>query len=105
MNNPLKRWKLSPMDLESISRWEDYSRAKDEMFAHTDTATSPWLVVEAENKRRARLNMISHLLSSVPWKPVKHSALAIPPRPPSRGYQRPPRERFQEVPDHAASLD
>ena len=104
MNNPMKRWKLSPMDLQSISRWEDYSRAKDEMFAHTDTATSPWNVVESEDKRRARINMIAHLLSSVPWKPVEKAELTIPERPPSRGYQRPPRSQFHDVPDHAAAL-
>jgi polyphosphate kinase 2 len=104
MNNPMKRWKLSPMDLQSISRWEDYSRAKDEMFAHTDTPTSPWMVVESEDKRRARINMIAHLLGSVPWRPVEKEELSIPERPPSRGYQRPPRDQFHEVPDHAATL-
>ena len=105
MNNPMKRWKLSPMDLQSITRWEDYSRAKDETFAHTDTATSPWMVVESEDKRRARINMIAHLLASVPWKPVYKEELVLPERPPSRGYQRPPRDRFHEVPDHAATLE
>jgi polyphosphate kinase 2 len=102
--DPMKRWKLSPMDLESITRWEDYSRAKDEMFAHTDTPTSPWFVVEAEDKRRARINMIAHLLASVPWEPVPPPALDLPERPPSRGYRRPPREQFTEVPDHASTL-
>jgi polyphosphate kinase len=105
MGNPMKRWKLSPMDLESITRWEDYSRAKDEMFAHTDTARSPWFVVEAEDKRRARLNMMAHLLSSVPWKKVKRSKLEMPERPPAHGYRRPPREQFRNVPDHAATLE
>ncbi len=104
MDNPMKRWKLSPMDLQSISRWEDYSRAKDQMFAATDTATSPWNVVESEDKRRARINMIAHLLSSVPWQPVEKAELTIPERPPSQGYQRPPRDQFHEVPDHAATL-
>jgi polyphosphate kinase 2 len=104
MNDPMRQWKLSPMDLESITRWEDYSRAKDEMFAHTDTPSSPWLVVEAEDKRRARINMISHLLGSVPWQPVPGRELSLPERPPQRGYQRPPRERFHQVPDHAATL-
>jgi hypothetical protein len=105
MNNPMKRWKLSPMDLQSITRWEDYSRAKDEMFAHTDTAVSPWMVVESEDKRRARINMIAHLLSSVPWKPVEKAELELPARPPSKGYERPPREQFHEVPDHASTLE
>ena len=68
--DPLKRWKLSPMDRESIARWEEYSRAKDEMFAATDNADIPWMVVESEDKRSARINMIAHLLSSVPWGPV-----------------------------------
>src|SRR5215467_9210167 len=62
-DDPMRRWKLSPMDLESIRRWEDYSQAKDEMFVHTDTSDSPWYVVEADDKRRARINMIAHLLS------------------------------------------
>jgi polyphosphate kinase 2 len=104
MENPMKRWKLSPMDLQSITRWEDYSRAKDAMFAATDTETSPWWQVEAEDKKRARLNMIAHLLSSVPWARVDPPKLDLPDRPPSQGYQRPPREQFREVPDHASTL-
>jgi polyphosphate kinase len=104
MGNPMKRWKLSPMDLQSITRWEDYSRAKDEMFAETDTARSPWFVVEAEDKRRARINMIAHLLASVPWQAVPDRELALPERPPTEGYERPPREIFREVPDHAGTL-
>jgi hypothetical protein len=100
----MKRWKLSPMDLQSLTRWEDYSRAKDEMFAATDTARAPWLVVESEDKRRARLNMIAHLLDSVPWSRVEPPELTLPERPPPTGYRRPPREMFHEVPDHAASL-
>jgi len=104
MKDPMRRWKLSPMDLESLARWEDYSQAKDEMFAATDIPEAPWLVVESEDKRRARLNMIAHLLSAVPWKPVAPPRLKLPKRPPRRGYQRPPREMFRDVPDHAASL-
>jgi len=104
-NDPMRRWKLSPMDLESLTRWEDYSRAKDEMFAATDIPEAPWLVVESEDKRRARLNMIAHLLSAVPWKPVAPPTLKLPKRPPQRGYQRPPREMFKDVPDYAASLE
>jgi polyphosphate kinase 2 len=105
MSDPMKQWKLSPMDLESITRWEDYSRAKDEMFAHTDTESAPWYVVEAEDKRRARINMIAHLLSTVPWQTVPSRELELPERPPHRGgYQRPPREQFTYVPDHADKL-
>ena len=63
----MRRWKLSPMDLESITRWEDYSRAKDEMFVHTDIPEAPWYVVESDDKRRARINMIAHLLSTIPY--------------------------------------
>jgi polyphosphate kinase len=105
LDNPLKRWKLSPMDLESITRWDEYSRAKDEMLAHTDTEQAPWTIVESEDKRRARLNMIAHLLSSVPWEPVERPTLELPVRPPSEGYVRPPRELARAVPDHVADLD
>jgi polyphosphate kinase 2 len=104
MGNPLKQWKLSPMDFESITRWDDYSQAKDEMLVHTDTELAPWFVVEAEDKRRARLNMIHHLLSSVPWESTAPKQLELPQRPKGRGYQRPPREVANSVPDHAATL-
>jgi polyphosphate kinase len=104
LKDPMRRWKLSPMDLESLTRWEDYSQAKDEMFAATDIPEAPWLVVESEDKRRARLNMIAHLLSAVPWQPVQRPKLKLPERPPQRGYQRPPREMFRSVPDHATRL-
>ncbi|OJY39860.1 polyphosphate kinase 2 [Pseudonocardia sp. 73-21] len=104
MGNPLKQWKLSPMDLESITRWDDYSQAKDAMLVHTDTERSPWFVVEAEDKRRGRLNMIHHLLSSVPWEATAPRELKLPKRPKGRGYQRPPREVANSVPDHAATL-
>jgi hypothetical protein len=92
------------MDLESLTRWEDYSRAKDDMFAATDNPDIPWMVVESEDKRRARLNTIAHLLSSVPWKPVERPELRLPKRPKTTGYVRPPRDLFHEVPDHAAAL-
>jgi polyphosphate kinase 2 len=104
LKDPMRLWKLSPMDLESLTRWEDYSQAKDEMFAATDIPEAPWLVVESEDKRRARLNMIAHLLAAVPWQPVKRPKLTLPERPPQRGYRRPPREMFRGVPDHAATL-
>ncbi|MFD0539744.1 polyphosphate kinase 2 [Actinomadura luteofluorescens] len=82
--DPMRRWKLSPMDMESITRWEDYSRAKDEMFVHTDIPEAPWYVVESEDKRRARINMIAHLLSSIPYRTVEPPDLALPERPPPR---------------------
>jgi polyphosphate kinase 2 len=82
LSDPMRQWKLSPMDLESITRWEDYSRGKDEMFVHTDIPEAPWYVVEADDKRRARLNMIAHLLSSVPYVDVRRPPLALPRRPP-----------------------
>ena len=104
LEDPLRRWKLSPMDLESISRWEDYSRAKDEMFVHTDIPEAPWHVVESEDKRRARINMITHLLSTIPYHQVRQPPLKLPPRPPSQGYVRAPREMQAYVPDHAATL-
>ena len=103
-HDPMRGWKLSPMDIESISRWEQYSRAKDEMFIHTDTAEAPWYVIEADEKRRARLNMIAHLLSTVPYEPLRPEPLTLPPRPPATGYIRPPRELFHAVPDHAATV-
>lgn len=100
----MRRWKLSPMDLESITRWVDYSRAKDESFAHTDTALSPWFTVESEDKKRSRLNMIAHLLSTVPYEHRDPPPVKIPDRPPVGDYVRPPRETFRYVPDHAQTL-
>ena len=104
LNDPMRRWKLSPMDLESITRWDDYSRAKDEMLVHTDIPESPWYVVESEDKRRARVNMIAHLISTLPYHDTQQQRLDLPPRPPSTGYWRPPRELQNEIPDHASSL-
>lgn len=88
--NPAKRWKFSPMDLKSRDLWEEYSKAKDEMFAATDTRESPWWVVEADDKKRARLNCISHLLNLIPYREVVRETLDLPPRPEARGYARPP---------------
>ncbi|MGW1986681.1 polyphosphate kinase 2 [Streptomyces collinus] len=104
LEDPLRRWKLSPMDLESLSRWEAYSRAKDAMFVHTDIPEAPWNVVESDDKRRARVNMIAHLLGSVPYQEVPPPVLELPERPPSTGYERPPRDLQTFVPDHAAGL-
>ena len=89
INDPLKRWKFSPMDLESRTRWVEYSKAKDEMFAYTDTKTAPWYVVNADDKRRARLNCIVHLLSKIPYQEVQHAKIKLPPIN-KEGYVRPP---------------
>ncbi|MCR6490985.1 polyphosphate kinase 2 [Cellulomonas sp. P24] len=104
LGDPMRRWKLSPMDLESITRWEEYSRAKDQMMVHTDIPEAPWWVVESDDKRRARLNMISHLLSTVDYREVQRLPIELPPRPPSTGYIRPPRDTQNYVPDHAGTL-
>jgi len=89
IQDPLKRWKFSEMDLESRSRWIEYSMAKDEMFSHTDTKICPWFVVNADDKRRARLNTIHHLLSKIPYKEMKHKKINLPPIT-MEGYVRPP---------------
>lgn len=106
-NDPLRRWKLSPMDLQSITRWEDYSRAKDAMFIHTDTPTAPWYTVESEDKKRSRINVISHLLNTIPYEKIERELPEIPHRPDSDGktYERPDREEFRYVPDVAAKLE
>jgi polyphosphate kinase 2 len=104
LNDPMRRWKLSPMDVQSILRWEDYSRAKDEMFMFTDITEAPWWTVEADDKRRARINLIAHLLSTIPYQEVERPTIQLPERPPAPRYERPPRELFKYVPDHAASL-
>ncbi len=104
LGDPMRQWKLSPMDLDSITRWEAYSRAKDEMLVHTDMSDSPWFVIEADDKRAARINMIHHLLSTVPYYAAQRPPLDLPARPPGTGYQRPPRELNTYVPDYAAQL-
>ncbi len=104
LDDPMRRWKLSSMDVESMLRWNDYSHAKDEMFVHTDIAEAPWWTVEADDKRRARINMIAHLLSTVPYLDVAHPTVQLPPLTTHRDDDRPPRELFTSVPDHAASL-
>jgi polyphosphate kinase 2 len=101
LDDPTKRWKLSPMDLESRTRWVDYSKAKDEMFAHTDTKQSPWYVVHADDKRRARLNTIRHLLSVIPYEETpQQQEIKVPPRQSDVGYVRPPMTDQTFVPDH-----
>jgi polyphosphate kinase len=105
LNDPVRQWKLSPMDLESVYRWEDYSRAKDEMMVHTDTSATPWYVVESDNKKHARLNMMHHLLSSIDYEEVDRPKVKLPARPVVSGnYQRPPRELSKYVDDYAATL-
>jgi polyphosphate kinase len=104
LDDPMRRWKLSTMDLESITRWEDYSRAKDEMMVHTDIPEAPWYVVESDIKKEARLNMMAHLLSTIPYVDVAEPLIEVPERPPATGYQRPPRDQATYVPDHVATL-
>ena len=88
--DPLKRWKLSPMDLESRTRWLEYSKAKDNMFAHTDIKQAPWYVVNSDVKKHARLNCITHFLEQIPYKDVTPEKIKLPDRPESTGYVRPP---------------
>jgi polyphosphate kinase len=104
LEDPMRRWKLSPLDLESLSRWDDYSRAKDEMFVHTDIPEAPWHVVDSDDKRRGRINMIAHLLSSVPYYDVERVPLELPPRAKGKGYERPDPGTQHFVPDHAGTL-
>jgi len=104
LNDPLKRWKLSEMDIEGRNRWVEYSRAKDEMFAHCDLPDSPWYEVEADNKKKARINCIAHLLSVIPYQHHTIEKVKLPPRPPAGSYERPPRDRFRWVPDYSATL-
>jgi polyphosphate kinase 2 len=89
IDDPRKIWKLSALDLKSYSRWYDYSRARDAMFAATDTAWAPWYIAGADDKKRARLNIISHLLSQVPYKPLAHRDITLPKRQKARGYVEP----------------
>jgi polyphosphate kinase 2 len=99
MHNPIKRWKLSSMDIASREHWVDYSRAKDRMFAETDTKLSPWYVVNSDDKKRARLNCISHLLSRVPYNDLSPVEIALPQRQPDGGYKRPKLTEQRFVPD------
>lgn len=90
IDDPTKRWKLTPMDLASREKWIEYSKAKDEMFKFTDTKQSPWYVVPANDKKKARLNCISHLLSMIPYEELKHEKIILPPRKDGGGYVRSP---------------
>ncbi|HEY5629945.1 MAG TPA: polyphosphate kinase 2 [Candidatus Limnocylindrales bacterium] len=97
--DPTKRWKLSPMDLQSRSRWVEYSIAKDQMFRHTDIKQAPWYVVSGDDKKRARLNVIHHLLSLIPYEDLTPEPIVLPPREPDRGYVRPPMDEQTFVPE------
>ncbi|ART71515.1 polyphosphate kinase 2 [Mycobacterium dioxanotrophicus] len=104
-DDPVRQWKLSPMDLESVYRWEDYSRAKDQMMVHTDTPQSPWYIVESDIKKHARLNMMAHLLSTIDYHDVERPDVTLPDRPVLTGdYRRPSRDLARYVDDHVATL-
>jgi polyphosphate kinase 2 len=103
--DPMRRWKLSPNDVLAITRWEDYSRAKDAMIERTAIPEAPWFEVDNEDKRRGRINMISHLLSQVPYTVLDRPTVEIPPRPATGTYVRPPLEQSNYVPDRAAELE
>ncbi len=104
--DPMRRWKLSPMDVESITRWEDYSRAKDAMFAATDLPGARWVTVESEDKKRSRINVIADILQRIPWEYVEPQKIEIPERPAERedGYQRPDRSGYVYAEDVAEAL-
>jgi polyphosphate kinase 2 len=104
IDDPMRRWKLSETDLLARTKWIDYSRAKDDMFVHTDIPEAPWFVVEADDKRRARINCMAHVLARVPWASMPEPVIALPPRQSDVGYVRPPRDIYTYVPDHAATL-
>ena len=99
ISNPTKRWKISPMDLKAREKWVDYSKAKDDMFAATDVPESPWNVVEADDKKRARLNCINHLLNTVPYKDLPPKKIVLPPRQKEIDYERPPMDTQNFVPN------
>ncbi len=101
-SDPKRRWKLSPMDIKSRDMWVEYSQAKDRMFDFTDTKLNPWFVVNADDKRRARLNCISHILTQIPYEDILPPALVLPQRKESTGYLRPPIEEQTFVPDTCA---
>lgn len=99
IDDPTKGWKLSPMDLESVNRWDDYSKAKDKMLEHTDTESSPWYIVESDNKKKARINCISHLLSLVEYSEVEHEEIKLPDRALTGSVERPDKSNFNYVPE------
>jgi len=97
--HPTKHWKLSPMDLQSRSKWVEYSKAKDEMFAHCDIKQAPWYVVDGDNKKRARLNVITHLLSMIDYEDLSPTPVELPPRQRESGYVRPPMSDQTRIPE------
>ena len=99
IRDPVRRWKLSPMDLEGRARWVEFSKAKDTLFAHTDIKQAPWYVVNADSKRRARLNCISHLLAQIPYETVPWEEIEMPERQSGVGYVRPPMSDQTFVPE------
>jgi len=99
IDDPTKGWKLSPMDLESVNRWDDYSEAKDNMLEHTDTEASPWYLVESDNKKKARINCISHLLSLIDYAEVSHEEISLPDRAVTDKVERPDKSNFNYVPE------
>jgi polyphosphate kinase 2 len=98
IHDPRKRWKLSPMDLEARTRWVDYSKARDVMLERTSTEHAPWYIVDSNIKRHARLNIISHLLSQIPYEDVTPEPLELPPRQPAKGYKHPDFSKYHHVP-------
>jgi polyphosphate kinase 2 len=104
LKDPVRRWKLSETDLASITKWEEYSRAKDAMFAATDTPEAPWWTVESDDKRSARLNTIAHLLSRIPYEQTEPAPVTIPDRPVADGVERPDIDEQRFVPDHARKI-
>ena len=99
INDPIRRWKISDMDLRSREKWIDYSIAKDKMLEYTDIEEAPWYVVEGDDKKRARLNVIAHLLSLIPYDEPDIPTIALPPRQPDYGYERPPKSNQTFVPE------
>jgi len=99
MKNPIKRWKLSPMDIESRERWVEYSKAKDVMLKHTDKKFAPWYIVNADNKKKARLNCIAHLLRQIPYKDLHPVQFDLPPRQADTSYKRPKKSKQNWVPE------
>ena len=105
MQDPTKRWKLSPMDLEARNRWVEFSQAKDDMFAYTDIKQAPWWVVEADDKRHARLSCIRHLIDQFPYEDLTPPPFELPARPPGSAYIRPPIEEQTFVPTIVPELE